>query len=168
MLRRKRAPSLVARYTSDATHRDASSVRKCVAFGAESPIPVAIAMYAARHAGHFGKSNKMALGTIHPSISLAVAISLEEILKFDRVDSEWLASGLKTSGLRANGLQVNSEWQQPRVFTFTPPLSNASRSSLSGASTARSGQRRIRRRTDRDGEPRPSKRPVPLRHVPSA
>src|SRR5262245_31813172 len=158
MLRRKRAPSLVARYTSDATHRDASSVRKCVAFGAESPIPVPIAMYAARHAGHFGKSNKMAPGTIHPRISLAVAISLEEILKIDRVDSESLASGL----------QVNSDWQQPRVFTITPPPSNANKSSLSGASTGHSGQRRSRRRSDRGGEPRPSKRPAPLRHVPSA
>src|SRR5215475_3113443 len=58
-----------ARYVRDPTQSMISSIRKYVAVDNESPNPVPTATYAARHAGHFGKSARMALGTIHPAMS---------------------------------------------------------------------------------------------------
>jgi hypothetical protein len=57
-----------ARYDSDATHRITSSIRRYAAVDTESPIPVPSAMYAARHAGHFGTSARMTPGAIHPAM----------------------------------------------------------------------------------------------------
>jgi hypothetical protein len=56
---------LAASHDNDATHKDISSMRKYAAVETESPTPVPIAMYAARHTGHFGKSARMTPGAIH-------------------------------------------------------------------------------------------------------
>src|SRR5713226_3911097 len=60
---------LAARYDSDAAHTITSSIRRYAAVDTESPTPVPIATYAARHAGHFGKSARTVPETIHPAMS---------------------------------------------------------------------------------------------------
>jgi hypothetical protein len=44
-------------------------MRRYVAVDTDSPTPVPIAAYAARHTGHFGTSARMAPGTIHREMS---------------------------------------------------------------------------------------------------
>jgi len=51
-------------YNSAATHKTTITVRRYIAVDIEIPIPVQIAKYAARHAGHFGNSARMPPGAI--------------------------------------------------------------------------------------------------------
>jgi len=54
---------------NDEMHTTTNSIRTYVAVDIERPTPVPKARYAARHAGHFGSSARIALGTIHPAMS---------------------------------------------------------------------------------------------------
>ena|ERR1051326_8225469 len=60
---------LAAKNTSDAAHNTTSSTRRYVAVTVEMPIPVPRARYIAKHAGHFGRTVRTAVGTKHPAIS---------------------------------------------------------------------------------------------------
>ena len=65
----RRRPRLAAKYAIDAMHMVSKSIRRYVAVEIETPAPVTIAIYVARHAGHFGSSTKPPAGSIHPAIS---------------------------------------------------------------------------------------------------
>jgi hypothetical protein len=60
----------IARYEIDAAHPMRREYLRCAAVDSDTPRPVPIAIYATRHAGHFGKSASIAPGTIHPAMRL--------------------------------------------------------------------------------------------------
>ena len=64
----KRDASLDAKYTNDAAHRITSNNLSDDAVETEIPTPVPMATYAARHAGHFGKTARIVPGTSHPAM----------------------------------------------------------------------------------------------------
>src|SRR5689334_7189664 len=65
----RRRARVAARYDSDATHRSTKSVRRYAALDIETPTPVPTAMYAARHAGHFGSNASVIPGRPHRTTS---------------------------------------------------------------------------------------------------
>ena len=67
----KRRVCLATRNPSEITHAMINRTLRFAAAATESPSPVQSAMYAARHAGHFGISARIALGRIQPTRSTA-------------------------------------------------------------------------------------------------
>src|SRR5437879_11149699 len=68
-LRVRRLVFLAAINKANPALRARSDTRRCVAAESEIPTPVQIAMYAARHIGHFGNIARIAPGMIQPKTS---------------------------------------------------------------------------------------------------
>src|SRR5439155_17832967 len=63
----RRITAVTTMASNDPAHSTIAPVRKCDAAENEIPRPVAAATYAARQAGHFGKSARMAAGKTQPA-----------------------------------------------------------------------------------------------------
>src|SRR5262245_13528779 len=97
------------------------------------------------HAGHFGNSAKMALGTTHPVISR---------LRRAKDGGRRPPSLVPADNVSRPGLLAPSSAQRWLIMIDSPPH-NASRSTPSGANTAPTSRRRNPHRIDHDGGPTP-------------